>query len=75
MDCPKGQIRRKAYVLKSGKRVKAKCIDDKGNPGKGKKLFTLDKNGLGRFGYDNVAKLSVRQRHIALKKALKTLKP
>lgn len=75
MDCPKGQIRRKSYVLKSGKRVKSKCIDDKGNLGKGKKLFDLDKNGLGKFGYDDVVNLSIRQRHIALKKALKVLKP
>jgi len=32
--CPKGKIRRKAYVTKRGTRVKSTCTTNKGLPGK-----------------------------------------
>lgn len=49
--CPRGQVLRKAYTKKSGTRVTARCIKDRGAPGKGKKLFTLRRGTLGKYGY------------------------
>jgi len=49
--CPRGTIRRKAYTRKNGKRVKSSCVKDRGLPGKGRKLFTLKKGELSKYGY------------------------
>lgn len=51
--CKKGQILRKAYTKRSGSKIKASCIEDRGQPGHGPKtLPPLDKNlSLSRFGY------------------------
>jgi hypothetical protein len=49
--CPKGKILRKGYTTKKGVKVKPTCVKDMGKPGKGKKLFTLKKGELGKFGY------------------------
>ena len=51
--CKKGQILRKAYTKRSGSKVKASCIEDRGLVGHGPKtLPPLDKNlSLSRFGY------------------------
>ena len=77
--CRKGYILRKKYTRKtrSGKRVRVStaCIKDLGSPGKGFKgvgpgIGPLREGELSQFGYAGVAKLSVVQRHVALKKAV-----
>lgn len=67
--CPEGEIRRKAYTRKSGTRVKSSCIKDRGNKGKGPKLFTLKKGGLSKYGYHLSDTRPSRQK--GLKKAVK----
>lgn len=67
--CKIGQIRRKAYTRKDGVRVKSTCIKDMGKPGKGKKLFSLKKGDLTKYGYHLKTKASTR--HKALGKARK----
>ena len=79
--CKKGEIlrskyTRKAYTTKSGKRVKkitvkASCIEDRGNPGKGNKLFTLKKGDLSKYGFS--FKKTAKQRRQSLKKANKNI--
>lgn len=66
--CPSGKIFRKAYVTKTGRKVSGSCIKDRGLPGKGKRLFTLRKGTLGRYGYKT--KFSASDRHAALRKAV-----
>ena len=77
--CKKGQILREGYVAtkKSGKRyvVKPKCIKSVTGKPHGKKLFILEKGTLSEFGYHKLSELRVSQRHSALKKALKSMKP
>ena len=77
--CRKGYVLRRKYTRRrSGKvlRVKTACIKDRGLPGKGFKgvgpgIGPLREGDLSQFGYIKVAKLSVVQRHVALKKAVK----
>ena len=38
-------------------------------------IIIVDKDVLGKYGYDNIKNISANKRHIALKKALKELKP
>lgn len=76
--CPSGMIRRKSYTRKAyrrkdGSRVKSsrvssKCIKDLGKRGKGKKLFTLKKGGLTKYGYKLAH--NFEKRTSALKKSL-----
>lgn len=75
--CPKGQILRAAYFSKSGKPVPPKCIEDRGNPGKGlydkngeQVVIRLRKGRLEQYGYSDVLNKSESQRIKALKKAL-----
>lgn len=75
MKCPKGQIKRSGYSTKTGKKVKPTCIKDRGLPGKGVKLFDLDKDGLSKFGYKDVEGLTQLQRRRAIGKAIRKLKP
>lgn len=75
LSCKKGQIKRVAYTKKSGVRVKAICIEDKGKPGKGTKIFTLTSNVLAPYGYEHVKDLTKEKRHTALNKAIKDMKP
>ena len=46
-------VRRKAYVRSDGTPVKGSTfsIKNRGKPGRGPKLFTLKKGGLGQYGY------------------------
>lgn len=64
-------VRRKAYVKKSGVRVKAATfkIRDRGAPGRGKKLFKVKKGKLGVLGYSTAATQS--KRRTAIGKAVK----
>lgn len=76
MDCKKGEILRSSYrfVNKSGKdiKVKAKCIKDKGLPGKGPKLIQdLKKGTLSNFGYSS--KIQAKKRKEALTEAVKNI--
>lgn len=81
--CPIGKIRRSAYTRKSytrkdGTRVKktrvaSKCVRDLGKPGKGKKIFTLKKGGLTKYGYKLAH--NYEKRTAALKKSLKEYSP
>jgi len=77
--CGKGYILQKGYTRKSrsGKRVRvtARCVKDRGLPGKGFKgegpgIGKLREGELSQFGYSGVSKLSEGQRHAALKKAI-----
>ena len=71
---------RKSYVRSDGTRVKASsvkrstvtkgCVEDLGRPGKGVKLFELEKDVLKPFGYKHVKDLTKLQRQKALKRAL-----
>ena len=75
-SCPSGQILRKGYTARrksTGEkyRVSAKCITDRGKPGKGKRLFSLKKGALGKYGYK--IKESPKKRHTALRKAVSSL--
>lgn len=73
--CPKGQILRKGYSAKrksTGRkyRVSAKCVKDRGNPGKGPKVIPpLKKGALEKFGYHTAE--SAEKRHQALVKSVK----
>lgn len=42
---------------------------------KKKVIVIIEKDVLGKYGYDNIKNISATKRHIALKKALKELKP
>jgi hypothetical protein len=76
--CPPGKILRAAYVrITRGKRVPvpASCIPDVGAPGKGLRsgkpgIGALKKGNLVRFGYQQIAAMSVDARHAALRKAV-----
>lgn len=77
-NCPKGQILRSAYFSSSGKAVPAKCIDDKGGEGKGlydkdgkRVVIPLREGRLAQYGYFDVTKKSEKQRHEALRRAMK----
>lgn len=79
--CKKGEIVREGYIKKLNSKkiiVPPVCIKStsKTHPGKhGIQLFVMDKDVLGPFGYSNVIKLTLIQRHIALNKALKKITP
>lgn len=66
--CEEGKIFRRAYVTKKGTRVAGKCIKDQGKPGKGKRLFTLRRGTLGKYGYKT--KFSENERRGALYRAV-----
>ena len=75
--CPKGFIKRNAYIRKTmkGKRVRVpeQCIVDRGLPGKETRdggIGPLRKGELSKHGYQHVSNLSVDQRRIALRKAI-----
>lgn len=67
--CPKGEIRIQSYTTKRGTKVKSYCKKDLGKPGKGKKLFTLKKGELSKYGCHLTKPRQERQN--ALKKAMK----
>ena len=80
-SCKKGEIlrskyKRKSYTRKNGKKVKsttvkASCIKDLGNTGKGPKLFTLKKGDLTQYGYTFKNKAGERRK--SLKRASKNI--
>ena len=57
---------------KKGSKKSSKKGSKKGSK---KVIIIVDKDVLGKYGYDNIKNISVNKRHIALKKALKELKP
>lgn len=89
--CPKGYILREGYKKTSykshskkgsiinvkGYDVKPNCIKSQtGKSEKGEQLIVIiEKDVLGKYGYDNIKNISTTKRHSALKKALKELKP
>lgn len=90
-SCPKGYILREGYKKESykshskkGEPIKVKaswtkpeCIKSQtGKSEKGKKLITIiEKDVLGKYGYDDVKSLSPSERRRALRKAIKEIKP
>ena len=78
-SCKPGTILRVAYTRVSrGKRtlVRASCIKDMGNPGKGLPsglpgIGPLQKGDLSRFGYDHVVNMTTDARRTALAGAVK----
>ena len=89
--CSKGEIMREGYYIKEhsthtkyGKKIQVKkhwvapgCINSPlGRSTKGSKIITImEKDVLKPFGYENIEKMSVNDRHSALKKAIKSIKP
>jgi len=85
MNCPSGQIKRASYKRSSYKRKNSKkivksarvpstCIQDRGKPGKGPKLFEITKPGLlSNYGY--TTKEPARERKTSLKRAMKNEQP
>ncbi len=89
--CPKGYIMREGYKRdsykshsKTGKKTSVKsswtapsCIKSvTGKSKKGSKLITIiDKDVLGKYGYNNITAMSQTERHKALRKAIKANKP
>lgn len=89
--CPKGYIMREGYKRESykshskkGESVKVKsswtkpqCVKSQtGKSEKGEKLIVImEKDVLDKYGYDHVKTLSPSERHRALRKALKEIKP
>lgn len=81
MSCGRGQIQRagyfrKAYTRTDGTRVAStyvqpSCIKDRGNKGKGPKLFTLKKGVLGQYGYEDIKNMTADARHKALGRAVR----
>ncbi len=75
--CKKGEIRRRAYTRKTGRRVTARCVRNVGSPGKWRTVHRsagigpLKKGRLARFGYNSDA--DVNGRHAALKAASRRL--
>ena len=66
--CKKGEIRVRGHTKKNGRRVRSYCTKDRGVPGKGKRLFTLKKGGLTKYGYS--LKKGAEDRVKALRKAM-----
>ena len=61
---------------KNGSKKGSKKSSKKGSKkGSMKVIIIVDKDVLGKYGYDNIKNISVNKRHNALKKALKELKP
>jgi hypothetical protein len=81
--CPRGYIVRKAYVryTKKGKHtvVPSTCVKDRGITGKGTRsgpgIGPLRKGELSKYGYENVVLLNIRQRRMALEKAIRQYGP
>lgn len=89
--CPKGYIMREGYKRasykshsKTGKKTSVKaswtapsCIKSVvGKSEKGSKLITIiDKDVLGKYGYNNITVMTKTDRHTALRKAIKANKP
>ena len=77
--CSRGTIVRNAYTRTSASgvttRVAASCIRDVGVPGKGFRgngpgIGKLEEGNLFKFGYEHVVKMSAKDRHAALTKAV-----
>jgi hypothetical protein len=66
--CPRGEIIRRAYIKRNGTRVAEGCIKDRGLKGKGRRLFTLRRGTLGKYGYRT--KLETDKRRAALRRAV-----
>lgn len=60
---------------KSSKKSSKKGSMKSSKKGSKKAIIIVDKDILGKYGYDNIKNISANKRHIALKKALKELKP
>tara|TARA_Y100000780_G_scaffold205743_1_gene200917 strand:- start:4242 stop:4808 length:567 start_codon:yes stop_codon:yes gene_type:complete len=69
--CPKGKILRSKYTRKDGTKVSATCVKDMGREGKNTDInVTLEKDVLGRFGYDSIEKITRGERRSALRDAV-----
>ena len=62
-------------VNKKSSKVSNKKSSKVNNKKGSKVIIIVDKDVLGKYGYDNIKNISAIKRHIALKKALKELKP
>ena len=75
----KGKIVRSGYAYKKKDGtvvvVPPKVITDRGKQGKGRKLFTLKRGALSKYGYKDVKTMTSAKRHSALKKAARSIKP
>jgi hypothetical protein len=60
---------------KSSKRDSKKSSKRDSKRDSKKVIIIVDKDVLGKYGYDNIKIISTTKRHSALKKALKELKP
>jgi len=60
---------------KKGSIKKGSKKGSKKGPSKKKVIIIIEKDVLGKYGYDDIKNISANKRHSALKKALKELKP
>jgi hypothetical protein len=67
LTCKRGTIRRKAYTRKSGRKIVATCIKNRGAPGRwrtvhrSKGIGPLKEGRLERFNYKSSGSLQVRR--------------
>jgi len=78
--CKKNEIVREGYIKKlknsrSKITVPPTCIKDRGNKGKGKQLFRLNKGTLSQFGYSDVMNKTKADRQKLLKRAVSHIEP
>jgi hypothetical protein len=69
----KGSMANNKKGSKVNNKKGSKINNKKGS--KKKVIIIIEKDVLGKYGYDNIKNISATKRHIALKKALKELKP
>jgi hypothetical protein len=79
-NCLPTKLYRSAYKTKKGTYVKASCVKTKKTPeqiarSKRRTKILLRKGTLGKFGYDNLKTLSMKDRHDALARAIEKIGP
>lgn len=76
--CKKGEIERIGYTKKTGTKIKAECIKDRGLPGKTPesqkipfKNLAFERDDLGKYGYSDIVHKSASKRHQSLDDAIR----
>lgn len=76
--CKKGEIERMGYTKKTGTKVKAECIKDRGLPGKTPesqkipfKNLAFERDDLGKYGYSDIIHKKASERRESLDDAIR----
>lgn len=76
--CKKGEIERIGYTKKTGTKVKAECIKDRGLPGKTPesqkipfKNLAFEQDDLGKYGYSDIIHKKASERRESLDDAIR----